>query len=272
MYKDFFNLQEMPYTISPDPRYMYLTGQHAEALAKCQYVINQRSGLAVVSGDVGTGKTTVARRLYEILSGDDQFELAMLITPNLKTDTAFLRKIMQQFGVQPKRSYAASEGALQEYAFRRAQEGKTLVLMVDEAQDLTVRMFKVIRAMLNFETNSAKFIQVILFGQAELAAILDMRGMRAIKSRVSMFGALSSLTSTDAEDVIQYRWETAGGIRHPFSPRAVQQIYKLSQGLPREVIKLCNESLLRAAAQEIHEVNEFMVIQAAKELRLKENS
>lgn len=268
MYQDFFNLTELPYTLSPDPRYMFLTPQHKEALSKCQYIVSQKGGLAVIYGDVGTGKTTIARRLFQLLRDDPKTQVAMVVTPDLKTDTAFLRRVMAEFGAQPRRSHALSLAEFQDYTTKAYAKNKNLVLLVDEAQEMTPKMLEVIRIFLNFESDTAKFLQVVLFGQNELAATLDK--MQPVKSRVAMFGALSSLTKKDTEDMIAFRWEMAGGKEHPFPPETLDTLFALSRGLPREICKLCNESLIKAFVEGKKEVAPEAVKSAAKELRLEE--
>ena len=154
MYIEHFGLAELPFSISPDPRYLYLTPQHREALAKTQYIVNQKGGLAVIYGDVGHGKTTVARRLYHLFRDDPAKQTALLITPDLKTDSALLRRVMAEFGVPPRRSHALSLVAFQDFAAKAFEQDKTLVLMVDEAQQMTPRMMELIRVFLNFETDT----------------------------------------------------------------------------------------------------------------------
>jgi general secretion pathway protein A len=266
MYKDHFGLADLPFSISPDPRFLYLTPQHSEALAKAQYIVEQRGGLAVIYGDVGHGKTTIARRLHQVFRENPAVNVALLITPDLKTDSALLRSIMAEFGVAPRRSHALSLAAFQEFALNAYSENKTIVLMIDEAQQMTPKMMELMRVFLNFETDTEKFIQVLLFGQNELATTLDK--MPAIKSRVAMFGALTNLTRKDMEAMIEYRWKAAGGDKHPFSAEALDAMYDLTKGRPRDVNKLANESLMRAYSENSNDVTPDMVRTAAKDLRL----
>lgn len=264
-----FGLRDNPFTISPDPQYLFFTPQHTDAAYQCQYTIEKHGGLAVIYGDVGTGKTTIARTIWQKYYDDPQYKMAMMVTPDLKTETAFLRGVMAEYGVSAKRSFADSMAAFRSYATKAHQQGQNIVLLVDEAQQMTSKMIEVIRIFMNFESNDEKFIQVILFGQSELATMID--GMRAIKSRVSVFGSLTSLTDSLTEQMIAFRWGIAGGkAPHPFNIDAIQEIFKLSQGLPREINKLCSMSLLRAFISESDKVHPTMVIAAAKELRMKE--
>src|SRR3972149_1843560 len=113
MYESFFGLQERPFSISPDPRFFFLSSQHKEALAKCQYAVQERMGLAVIYGDIGTGKTTIARRLFQVFSENPAYRTAMIISPNLKTENALLREIMKEFAVPTKRAFADSRTAFQ---------------------------------------------------------------------------------------------------------------------------------------------------------------
>jgi len=176
--------------------------------------------------------------------------------------------VMAEYNVQPKRSHALSVAEFQNFTTQAFLKDKNLVLLVDEAQQMTPQMMEVVRIFLNFESDNAKFLQVVLLGQNELASILDK--MPAIKSRVAMFGALSSLTKDDMEAMIDFRWKAAGGAQHPFTPDALTALYELSRGLPREINKMCNESLIRAFVRDKREVAVDMVRDAARELRMAE--
>lgn len=268
MYQEHFGLNEMPFKITPDPRFLFPTIQHKEVLAKCKSVISEHRGLVAVYGDIGMGKTTVARYLMDEFRDDEKTLITMLITPALKTETAFLNAVMAGFDIPAKRSYAKSLYTFHEFIAQSAREGKNLVVIIDEAQKLTARMFDVIHSLLNFESNTEKFLQVVLIGQNELATNLDK--VPNIKSRVAVFGQLSSLTPDDAREMIAFRWQIASGAKSsdPFTDKALDLIYRYSRGLPREVNKLCHETLLRAAHDESKTVSEDMVEDAAVDLRL----
>src|SRR5690349_3429845 len=127
MYESFYGLSEKPFSISPDPRFFFLSSQHKEALAKCQYAIEQRMGLAVIYGDIGTGKTTIARRLYQAFSDNSEYRTAMLISPGAKTENSFLREVMKEFGVPTKKAFVDSRGAFQEFLIEQYQAGHAVV-------------------------------------------------------------------------------------------------------------------------------------------------
>ena len=266
MYESFFGLDEAPFSISPDPRFFFLSSQHKEAIAKCEYAVKQRMGLAVIYGDVGTGKTTIARRLFQTFSYMDDCTTAMIISPGLRTENALLREIMKEFGVQTQRSFADSRSAFQAFLSQQFADNKTVILMIDEAQTIKNRNFELIRALLNFETDQQKLLNVILLGQTELARKLDARP--ELKSRVAIFGALTSLSRDDTARMVRYRYEIAGGDDFPFDAQAIDAIQRYSRGLPRMICTLCNTALTRAFVQNFPEVDELLVNEAAEELRM----
>src|SRR6266851_5130400 len=236
MYERFFGLKEAPFSISPDPRFFFLSSEHNEALAKCQYAVKQRMGLAVIYGDVGTGKTTIARRLFQTFSDLADYKTAMIISPGLRTENALLREIMKEFGVATKRAFADSRAAFQAFLAQQFAEKKTVVLMIDEAQTIKSANFELIRALLNFETDQQKLLNIILLGQTELAQKLD--GRPELKSRVTIFGALTSLSRADAESMIRFRFQVAGGTDFPLNDSALDAVFRYSRGLPRMICTL----------------------------------
>lgn len=268
MYESFFGLQERPFSISPDPRFFFLSSQHKEALAKCQYAVQERMGLAVIYGDIGTGKTTIARRLFQIFSDNPETRTAMLVSPSLKTENAFLREVMKEFGVPTKRAFADSRTAFQAFLVEQFKNNRTVILMLDEAQGIRSPNFELIRSLLNFETDRQKLLNIILLGQTELARKLDQRP--ELKSRVTIFGALTSLSREDTEKMIRFRYRVAGGEEPAFTRLALDAIFRYSKGLPRMICTVCNTALTKAFVRKKREVDDGIVAAAAEELRLSE--
>jgi general secretion pathway protein A len=266
MYESFFGLQEAPFSISPDPRFFFLSSQHKEAVAKCQYAVRQRMGLAVIYGDVGTGKTTIARRLFQGFSDEPDYKTAMIISPSLRTENALLREIMKEFGVQTKRSFADSRAAFRAFLLQQFADKKTVVLMIDEAQTIKNPNFELIRALLNFETDQQKLLNIILLGQSELARKLD--GRPELKSRVTIFGALSSLSRDDTEKMVRFRFQVAGGTDLPFTEGALDAVLRYTRGLPRMICTLTNTALTKAFMKKLRRVDEHVIEDAARELRM----
>ena len=267
MYEAYFSLKERPFSISPDPRFFYLTAQHKEALTNCQYMITNRVGPVYVHGDVGTGKTTIARRLFQQLLDDPTYILAMIISPNLKSSNALLRLIMKEFNVQTDKKYENSLTLFGEFLQDSAVKGQVPVLFIDEAQLLKPDMLELVRFLLNFETNTQKLLQIVLFGQNELATNLESK--KELKSRMYR-SALASLNRSDMENMIQFRFQVAGGDKHPFTQDGLDELYKFTLGLPREICKVTDMALLRAMVNQTHEVNAELVRQTAEQLAVNE--
>lgn len=265
MYETFFGLQERPFSISPDPRFFFLSSQHKEALAKCQYAVQERMGLTVVYGDVGTGKTTIARRLFQTFADKPEYRSAMIISPRLKTENAFLREIMKEFGVATKQSFADSLDLFRAFLADEYKGGRTVILLIDEAQGIRSVNFELIRSLLNYETDRQKLLNVILFGQNELATKLD--GRRELKSRVTIFGALTSLSRDDTESMVRFRYRVSGGEEPPFTPAAYDSLFRYSTGLPRMICTLADTALTKAFAREQHSIEEDLVRAAAEDMR-----
>lgn len=269
MYEAYFTLKERPFSISPDPRFIYLTAQHTEALAKVQYAIGQKMGVSAIYGNIGAGKTSLARRLWTLYADNPQYNFAMIVHPNFPSTFQFIKEIRREFGLdKPPRSLSDALDEFQDFLLEEHNKGKTNILIIDEAQNLKPSNYETLRQLLNFETNTQKLLQIALFGQNELATKIDKQP--ELKDRITIFGALTPLTYDDAAALIDFRWKVAGGDKHPFDPQAVEAIFKYSKGLPRKISKLCDNALIRAFSSEIKTINRDLIDQIAQEVRLTE--
>jgi general secretion pathway protein A len=270
MYKEYFKLKERPFSISPDPRYIYLTSQHEDALAKCEYAISQKMGALVIYGDIGAGKTSMSRHLWGKYDADENINFSMVVYPSSQKQFQFLNEIRREFGLtEPRRSFDAALENIREFLIDEHHAGKTNVLVVDEAQTMTPPLFEVLRQLLNFETNTEKLLQIVLFGQTELAAKIDR--MPEFKDRVTIFGALTSLTRRDSDDLISFRWRVAGGETLPFPDESLDTIFRITKGSPRKICKLCDNVLIHVMGQELQTAEADLIRQIASELRFDED-
>ena len=269
MYEAYFKLKEKPFSISPDPRFIYLTAQHQEALAKVQYAISQRMGVSAIYGDIGAGKTSLARRLWVLYADDPTYNFAMMVHPNFPSTFQFVKEIRREFGLdKPPRSLSDALDEFQEFLLTEHTKGKTTILIIDEAQNLKPSNYETLRQLLNFETNTQKLLQIALFGQNELATKIDRQP--ELKDRITLFGALTNLTYDDAVALIDFRWKVAGGGKHPFELGALEALFKYSKGLPRKISKIADNALIRAMSAEVRSINKDIIDHVASEVRLTE--
>lgn len=265
---EYFNLNEQPFRIGPDPRFLYFADQVKEALAKCEYMARERIGPIYIYGPIGSGKTSILRRLHELLVQDRKNVVSYLISPNIKTSNAFLRVILESFEVKTERSYDQSLKNFEGFLTATYKEGRVPVLLVDEAQNLNRDTLKLVHYLLNFETATTKLLQVILVGQEELAA----RILRYPELASRMFPiAMNAMSAEELQDMIEFRWMVAGGKRSPFA-QAGDELYKTlfaySKGLPRDAVKVCDEVLRDLMAKRGHAASKAQVEAIAKELNL----
>jgi general secretion pathway protein A len=244
-----FSLNEHPFRIGPDPRFLYFSDQVREALARCEYMARERIGPIYIYGPIGSGKTSILRRLHEHLIQDEGHQVGYLISPNIKSANAFLRVILDAFGVKTERSYDQSLKNFEAFLTEAYSAGRMPVLLVDEAQNLNRDTLKLIHYLLNFETATTKLLQVILVGQEELAA----RILRYPELASRMFPiAINAMSAPELEAMIAFRWMVAGGKELPFDPadpETFKILYAYSRGLPRDAVKVCDELLRDLAAR-----------------------
>jgi general secretion pathway protein A len=262
MYVDFFQLSEVPFRITPDPRYLWYSPQHRNVKAKIAHHIQTCKGPVYVFADVGTGKTSIAKRLREELSEDKRKAVVFAFAPNLKTSNAFLRFVMDEFGVKTDRNYAVSLRHFEQYLLDQFRAGVSPVLLVDESQNMTLDMLRLIHHLFNFSTNTEFLIQVALFGQNELHDKVNR--YEPLRSRMTP-AKLSALTRDETQSMMEFRWQVAGGTSFPFTAGAIDEIYRLTSGNPRDICKLCDAVLLRAFVQKSRAVSKDIVLAAASD-------
>jgi len=248
MYESFFNLQKSPFGMNPDPNCLFMTPSHREAFAGLLYAISRRKGFVVLTGEAGTGKTSLLRAL---IRSADSAKFSVILTPRLSSDE-FLELALLDFGVTDvPRSKSQRIYKLQEILLELRLQGKAPVLMVDEAHTLSPETLEEIRLLTNFETSEEKLLQIVLAGQNDLAATLNREDLRQLKQRIEVRMDLKPLTYSDVGAYMHYRWSRAGGSEPlPFSAQAIILIAKASRGIPRLVNSICDNALLLAYAGE----------------------
>lgn len=267
MYQSFYGLREMPFNVTPDPRFLYLSPTHQDALAHLQYGIQERKGFIVLTGEVGCGKTTLCRTLLDQLD-DDRYETVLILNPRID-EVQLIYAILRELGeTLPQNAASDATGVLNEALLKRITQGKEIVMIIDEAQNLSFEVFEQVRLLSNLETDDQKLLQIILMGQPELTQLLREQRLRQLRQRVLVYYDLTHLAQTETAAYIQHRLTTAGSQGRPrFTRRALRQIHKYTQGTPRLINNLCDKALLAAYIRNSDEVNYWDVRRALKDIR-----
>lgn len=263
MYEHHFGLTGEPFGLTPDPAALYLSPAHAETLAALKIGLRSRRGLVVVTGEVGTGKTTL---LYAFLSEHAvRLHTAYIANTNLKFDE-MLRLALIDFGVSCEISErVALIQALNTFLRQCAEEGDSAALVIDEAQNLTVETLENLRLLLNFETFTDKLLQIVLVGQPELDVKLMRPALRQVSERIAVRSRIRPLTRDETREYIEHRLQRVGGTLDVFSPEALRLIVRWSGGIPRRVNILCHNALLFAYGCAEHRVTRRVVRAAARQ-------
>lgn len=267
MYQSYFKLHSDPFVISPDPRYLYPAPWHGEALAGLTYGVQSHKGLLALTGDVGMGKTLMLRCLLETLP--QERTACAFVCSTFSTGAEFLGAAVTSLGF-PFDAAAPSEllPKLGDLLLRRRQRGLTTVLVVDEAQQLPLCVLDDVRMLTNLETPQGKLLQIILAGQPELDARLELPETRALKQRIAMRFRLRGLTEEQTGSYIQHRLRVAGAKEPIFSLAAVHRVFVHSRGIPRVINLLCEHALISTFALERARVSAELVDEAAADLCL----
>jgi general secretion pathway protein A len=243
MYTKFYQFRTKPFEITPDPKFLFLSESHKEALAHLTYAVRERKGFTVITGEVGTGKTTLVQTLLSRLNGNTK--TAYIFNPILGS-TDFIHSICEDLGMKTlKRSKGQYIHQLQKYLLDCYAQNENVVLIIDEAHTLDPKLLEEVRLLTNLETPKAKLLQVILVGQPELNVILDSPELRQLKQRVSLRYHLKPLNQEDTLQFIKKRIRLAGSPEPDiFTPKAIQEIYRFSKGIPRLINIICDNALL----------------------------
>jgi len=267
MYTSFFGLQEKPFAITPDPRYLYLSGRHAEALAHLLYGINESGGFIQLTGEVGTGKTTVIRSLLEQLPG--HADVALILNPRI-TPAEFLLTICEELHIPVPEQGRGSTKTLMDLLGRHLLDtharGRRVVLIVDEAQNLSSETLEQVRLLTNLETATTKLLQIILIGQPELRDLLDRAELRQLAQRITGRYHLDPLSPEESAGYVRHRMRVAGATAEVFTPSALREIQRLSHGVPRVINVISDRALLGGFTREEHRVGGALIRQAASEV------
>jgi general secretion pathway protein A len=244
MYLDFYGFREKPFNLTPDPRFVFLSRNHREAFAHLLYGISNRVGFISLTGEVGSGKTTVLRALLNQLDAD-RYRTALIFNPRL-SGPELLQSINRELGISsPSSDHSSPLDALNSFLLQQNAEGRIVVLVIDEVQNLEAPVLEQIRLISNLETDREKLIQIVLSGQPEFAQTLEKKEMRQLSQRITVRYHLQPLDFQDTVGYINHRLVTAGGKGgNLFSRRALKRIYHYSQGLPRLISAVCDRALL----------------------------
>src|SRR5947209_1350024 len=262
---EYFRLDEEPFRLSPSPRFLYLNNQIKQATSKVEYMTKHPTAPLYMYGSIGSGKTSILRRLYEELSEDETYTLRLLIAPNIKTSNSFLRAVMDAFGVSTDRAYERSLKLFEAFLIDQYKQGKVPTLFVDEAQNMTRDILKLMHYLLNYETSDVKLLQIVLTGQEELSE--KVKRYKELASRMIPI-AINPMSPIDLEDMLKFRWSIAAGNKSelPFSQEALTEIFAYTKGLPRDAVKLSDEILRHVFLQQASHAEIEQVKNAAREL------
>jgi len=268
MYKRFYGLQANPFNLNPDPRFLYESRWVEEALACLKYGIESRKGFVMLTGEVGTGKTTLLNKLLRFLRAKG-LSTAYVFNPRLKV-MEFLQYMMADFGLPAdSNGKAAYLQRLNQFLLERYSAGKTAVLIVDEAQNLSTDVLEEIRMLTNLETSTEKLLQIILCGQPELESKMKDPSLRQLRQRIAIRAKTHALNLEETGKYIQVRLAIAGASADPiFSQEAVETIFEFSRGIPRVINLMCEHALITGFADQIRPIPARVLRQVAKEFEL----
>ncbi len=265
MYTAYFGLSDKPFSITPDPRFLFLSGRHTEALAHLLYGVTESGGFIQLTGEVGTGKTTLIRSLLEKLP--DTVDAALIINPRV-TIPEFLRCICRELHIPftPEQTTQDLIDALNAHLLQAHARGRRVVLIIDEAQALSSEVLEQVRLLTNLETSRQKLLQIILVGQPELRELLARTELRQLSQRVTGRYHLEPLTARETRAYIHHRLNVAGAMAPIFTASGLRAVQRLTGGIPRLINVLCDRAMLGAFTNELRQVDAGLVRKAAREV------
>ena len=244
-YYKVFGLEEEPFSTSPDPAFFYESAEHREALLRLEIAIKLRRGASLVLGDVGTGKTTLARKLFHTFSDKTLYDFSIILDPGAESELDFLATLVNVFEIKVSEpSLFSYRKALEQYLFQKGvNENKTVILLIDEAQKLGAGSIEVLRTLLNYETNKFKLLQLVLFAQTEL--LPQVQQIKNFWDRIALKYILNPLSLTETKEIIDYRLRQAGYKKNTplFNDEAMGLIFQRTEGCPRRIMMLCHNAL-----------------------------
>lgn len=262
-YYQVLGLEKEPFSTSPDPAFFFESKNHKAALANLMIELRLKRGLSVVLGDVGTGKTTLGRKLIQMLRDRQGFIFHLILDPAYSTEELFLRSLIRTFGIEMNHASASLidyKEALEQYLFRMgASQNQTVVLIIDEAQKMSPVALEILRMLLNYETNEFKLLQLVLLAQLELMP--NLVHMQNLLDRISMKCILEPLNEGETRELIDFRLRQAGfrGKYCLFLDRAIREIHRATQGYPRKVSMLCHKALKNLVMKNLEVVDETII-------------
>jgi general secretion pathway protein A len=266
MYEEYYGLEASPFNITPDPRYLFFSSQHREAYEHIVFGVGQRKGFIQVTGEVGTGKTTLCRAVLEELR--ESHATALILNP-IMTGIQLIRAILREFVLNDRGNDRVQlVGRLNEFLLERSHAGDDVVLFIDEAQDMSDELLEQVRLLSNLETDDRKLLQIVLIGQPELRDRLDRKGLRQLRQRITVRYHLGPISRSETESYIMHRLQVAGSTGRPcFSRPAIDAIHRHSRGVPRLINAVCDKTLLAGYVEERDELGRRQVRRAIRELK-----
>ncbi len=265
MYETFFDLKESPFNLTPDPRFVYFSRHHQEALSALLYGVKARRGFIQLTGEIGAGKTTLCRTFLQKLK--DDVHTSLVLNPKF-SEFELLQVIIEDFGIKPMRKKKKDYlDALSRFLLEELQKGYNAVVIIDEAQLLTPRALEQVRLLSNLETSTQKLLQIVLVGQPELKDLLNRQDLMQVKQRISVRYHLPALSREEVVSYISHRLNIGGAERNFFTEDAINLIFQISAGIPRIINTLADRALMAAFSQSSKLVMPSMIEEAHADLQ-----